>query len=95
MKIPYTNIEIGKIQNIDIRRPAKANIQEKIVAETQLRTKQNISDWVNAVNSAKNTIDPDRQYLMKVYEDIDLDGHITGIITAIKNKVKAKMHNII
>jgi len=83
------------VQNIDQKLPRKVNIIDQIVYNQLLQTRKDISDWVSAVNQAKSPYNPDRTDLIDVYRDISIDGHLSGIITSIKNKVKAKPYMIV
>ena len=88
-KIPYTNFQIGKTQNLDKPQPVNTKIIEKIILRQQTRQREDIKSWRLALEYAEDTINPDRSELIKIYKDVDLDGHITGIIGSIKNKIKA------
>lgn len=94
-KIPYTNIQIGEIQNIDQRQPERTKIIQKLILRQTVRTKEDIKNWRTALLFAESVTMPDRAELIKIYNDVMLDGHINGIINAIKNKIKAKEFLII
>jgi len=90
MRIPFTNIQIGTVTNLDKRQPTRTKLIEQIVQRQLFRTSQDVEDWRRAVDVAKSTEFPDRTALIKVYNDVMLDGHINGILNSIKNKIKAK-----
>lgn len=94
-KIPYTNIQIGTIQNIDRNQPERTKVIERIIFRQQIREREDVGKWRQALLFAEDPTNPDRSELIKIYKDVDLDGHITGIIGAIKNKIKAKSFMII
>lgn len=52
--------------------------------------KQRISDWVAARLSARYAFVPDWTDLIRVYDYVILDSHVTGIINGIKQKIKGK-----
>ena len=95
-KIPYTNILIGfgsglkTIQNIDRKQPTRTNIAKIIIKRQQIRQREDIGNWRNELNVAESVTNPDRTGLIRVFKDVDLDGHITGIVSSIKNKIKSK-----
>lgn len=94
-KIPYTNIQIGVIQNLDRRQPERTKITEKIILRQQVRQRQDIGEWRIALSLAESIENPNRTELIKIYKDVDLDGHITGIVGSIKNKIKSKPFMIV
>ncbi|KKN24447.1 hypothetical protein LCGC14_0894720 [marine sediment metagenome] len=94
-KIPFINFEIGAIKNIDKSQPQRTKVAERIVLRQQIREREDIGKWRSALLVAESANNPDRTALIKIYKDVDLDGHITGIIGSIKNKIKAKPFMII
>ena len=83
------------IHNLDRKQPNLTNIAERIVLRQQIRKREDVGDWRRALLTAESVINPDRTDLIKIYKDVDLDGHITGIIGSIKNKIKAKPFMIV
>lgn len=83
------------IQNLDRRQPERAKVAERIILRQQIRQRQDIGDWRLALSLAESVENPDRTQLIKIYKDVDLDGHITGIIGSIKNKIKSKPFMIV
>ena len=94
-KIPYTNIQIGSIQNIDKKQPQSTRVAERIVLRQQIRRREDVGAWRNALLVAESVTNPDRTDLIRIYKDVDLDGHITGIVSSIKNKIKSKPFEIV
>ena len=94
-KIPFTNFEIGKIKNVDLKQPERTRVAERIVLRQQIRKREDVGDWRRALLTAESVINPDRTDLIRIYKDVDLDGHITGIVGSIKNKIKAKPFMIV
>ncbi len=90
-KIPYTNIQLGKATaEVTKKQPMSLKLIEKIIQIQKIRTRRDVEDWKSAINTAQSVLSPNRRYLIDIYEDISRDGHITGIVRAIKNKIKAK-----
>ena len=79
-----------RIQNLDKEQPNLTKVSEQIVARQLIRTRKDIADWRDALAVAENVHNPSRTQLIKVFNDVMLDGHINGIITSIKNKIKTK-----
>jgi len=83
------------VQNIDKKQPRRTQISKQIVLRQQIRTREDVGDWRDALLLAESADHPDRTRLIKVYKDVDLDGHISGIISSIKNKIKSKPFMIV
>ena len=78
------------VSNISKKRPARMDVKKVIIAQQQLRFKQDIEDWRKALDDAENVHNPNRADLIRLFKEIDLDGHLTGIVNAIKSKVKSR-----
>ena len=89
MKIPFTNIEIGNIQNVD----KKQNVREQvtnIVTEQQLyRETENIKKWRDALTAAEQVPNPDRSALIRIFNEVFLDAQVTAVIGTRINKLLA------
>lgn len=83
------------VQNIDKKQPNRTQIANRIILRQQIRQREDIGDWVGALLTAENVEHPDRSRLIKIFKQVDLDGHITGIISSIKNKIKSKPFMIV
>ena len=94
-KKTYPNSQKGKIKNLDLKQPERTKIAEGITWRQQIRKREDVGDWRRALLTAESVINPDRTDLIKIYKDVDLDGHVTGIIGSIKNKIKAKPFMIV
>jgi phage gp29-like protein len=78
------------VQNNHKRQPKTAGVIEKLEKRSRARTANDISDWSSALRIAEKRDDPDRTELIQIWKNIEIDGHVSGIITTIKNKIKAK-----
>ena len=83
------------IQNIDQRQPERTRVAQLIVQRQQIRKREDIGDWRNAILTAESVENPTRTDIIRIYKDVNLDGHITGIIGSIKNKIKSKPFMIV
>jgi len=83
------------IQNLDKKQPTRTRIAERIVLRQQVRRREDVGAWRHALLVAESVTNPDRTDLIRIYKDVDLDGHITGIISSIKNKIKSKPFMIV
>lgn len=89
VKIPFTNIEIGRVKNRDVNRPDRADVLKQIQITQLMRVREDIERWRNAVNMAESKLAPDRTDLMRVYQDITLDAHLTSLLSTVRLKVLA------
>jgi len=94
-KVPYLNITLGKIENVDKPQPTRTAITEQIIARQQFRQVEDVRKWRIALQMAEDPDIPSRHTLIRIYKDVILDGHISGIIKSIKNEIKAKEFMII
>ena len=83
------------VQNIDKKQPTRTQIASRIILRQQVRQREDVGDWRHALLLAESADHPDRTELIKVFKDVDLDGHITGIVSSIKNKIKSKPFMIV
>ena len=83
------------VQNIDKNQPRRTDIAARIILRQQIRQREDIGDWRHALLIAESPDHPDRTEIIKIFKDVDLDGHITGIVSSIKNKIKSKPFMIV
>ena len=69
--------------------PKKFNIADQIQYFNLDATKQDVSDWQSARLDAIDVNIPDWTDLIRVYDDVIVDSHLTGIIESIKDRIKA------
>lgn len=68
----------------------KSDAISNLNKRTRDRTSNDLEDWSVAVNIAERRDRPDRTRLMELYKNMEIDGHVMGILTTLKNKIKAK-----
>ena len=51
----------------------------KIVERQQYRTNATVGKWRGALNQAEDVINPNRQELIRLYKEIELDTHLTAV----------------
>jgi len=84
MKIPFTNIEIGKVQSKTERtRRDIADIVKRIKQSQLIRTREDVQSWRSALNKAESTHLPDRTDLNRIFKDIMLDAHLSSLVQTI------------
>ena len=80
----------GQITDLDKKSPRRTKVIETIIRRRRIQKLKDNRDWRIAVDDARRIEEPSRRQLMEIYEHVDDDGHITGIVQSIKNKIKAK-----
>ena len=86
-KIPYTNIQVGNIKNVDKRQSKRDVIIQQVTRTALDRIRTDVGDWTNALTLAEDVDWPDRADLAKVYRDVRLDMHLTASINTRVNKI--------
>ena len=83
LHIPFT-----QVKNVSSEPPKGSDIRRKINFEQTLhRTRQDIGKWRAAVLQAESLHYPNRQELYRLYKDVVLDAHLTGLINTRKYQI--------
>lgn len=90
-----TDANTLSVVNIDKKKPTSAKSGEQIKHEQVFRTKQDIQSWRRALTHAESTLSPNRIELVRIYNDITLDPHLSSLIQTRKINVLSKSYNII
>ena len=72
------------------KKATKRDIKRKLDDRNRIRRANDIRDWSDALYIAEKRDDPDRTDLIEIYDNMVIDGHIKGILSTLKNKIKAK-----
>ena len=70
-------------------------IMEEVLRLQMFQIRVDLNRWIAAVNQAESILLPDRTEIMQVYKDITLDAHLSGVMNAIKNKIKSKEFQLV
>jgi hypothetical protein len=95
------NIKTGKdattpvIENVTVAQPKKSKLGETIQDQQIFRARQNIADWRQAIDFAEQITTPNRIELIRIYNDIILDPHLSAVIQTRKINITGKGHNIL
>jgi len=81
------------VENLTRKKPTAANPIDQTMPLQLYRITQNIAVWRNAVNDAESTSNPNRTELIRNYNDIVLDPHLTALMQSRKNKILSKEWN--
>lgn len=82
-------VAAAKVEDVSRKKPRKAKItEETIVDQMIVRSKENIKTWREATQSAESVHHPDRNPLMKVFRDIEIDAHLTSLMDTLIIKVQ-------
>jgi hypothetical protein len=78
-------------RNIDLNNVDRNQDISKIIYYNDLNAvKQRISNWVSGRLLARHVYVPDWTDLIRVYDYVIIDAHVTGIINGVKQKIKSK-----
>lgn len=65
-------------------------IMDEVMKLQMFQIRVDLNRWIAAINQAESILLPDRTEMMQVYKDITMDAHLSGVMNAIKNKIKGK-----
>lgn len=80
----------GNILDADKKAPSRTRIAEQLVKRQLVRSADDVAKWTQALRIAESAENPDRTELIRIFNNVEIDGHISGITNAIKNKIKRK-----
>jgi len=75
--------------------PGRAKLDDLIDYFNLESTKQDVKDWQSARLNALDVHIPDWTDLIRVYDDVIVDSHLTGIVEIVKDKIKATEFEIV
>ncbi|MGV7234648.1 MAG: phage portal protein family protein [Nitrosomonadaceae bacterium] len=78
---------IQKVENVDKKQSSRSKIINKITRRQLIRQTEDIQKWRLALQTAEQSFNPDRVNLVRVYNDVILDAHLTSIMNTIRMKV--------
>jgi hypothetical protein len=88
MKIPFTNIVVGRETPSEPTKQAK-RVADRIFKMQLYRSRQRLTEWKNAVLSAESEIYPDRTQLTELYQEVVNDLHMWSVMQTITLRVLA------
>lgn len=80
------------VENVTRKKAPQAKVDQTMPMQLY-RISQNIAVWRDAVNQAESVSNPNRTELIRNYNDIVLDPHLTALMQSRKNKVLSKEWN--
>lgn len=79
-RVPWETVTNEIDPNEDVKkRKAKVILKEK-VRDQLFRANQQINHWRDALQMAEDVITPDRTELMRIFQDVVLDDHLSGVM---------------
>lgn len=88
--------DVSTIVDVTKKQPRRTDITENIVKLNDRAIIKDIERWRRAVLDARRIDErASRRDLIDIYEDVNDDGHVTGIVESIKNKIKAKDFEVV
>jgi len=92
---PSTNVvHSDRFGDFNLADPQDRKRLKKVVIDLQRESdrlcEHDIRDWRNACRLARSYESPNRQRLYEIYQDAQLDAHLTGTIAQLNNFIKAR-----
>lgn len=88
---PYGTFNLAKPQDRNRVRQVVISLQRS----TDALTRKDIADWRNAWQMAINVDNPNRTRLYDIYNDVEVDAHLSGCVEQRKGFVKARTFKIV
>lgn len=85
--------KITDIENVTRRKTEQSKLVDTAGTQQLYRITQDVRKWRDAVNIAESTNNPNRTELIRLYNDIVLDPHLTALMQSRKNKILSKEWN--
>jgi hypothetical protein len=90
MRILGYDFNLSKVQNLDANKPTGGNITKRIAKQQLTRGKSDVAKWRKALQEAESTTRPSRINLLRIFQDVVLDTHLSAVIEQRKNKVLSR-----
>ena len=72
--------EINRVVNKDMAQPVETKIAARITERQLYRHRQDVQKWRNAISGAEDKANPSRVELMRVFQDVVLDAHLSALM---------------
>jgi len=79
-----------QFKDVAKKQPKRTQIITKLERKNERELAQDIANWKEAKRRAKRRDDPSWERLIKIFQQVDEDGHVTGIVESIKNEIKSR-----
>lgn len=76
-----------KIVNLDVKKPRRSGITNKLKQFQLFKRHQDIQRWQSALEDAKSITNPSRTELIRTLEDVRMDTQVDSVIRTVNNKV--------
>jgi hypothetical protein len=76
-----------KILNLDIKKPRRSGITQKLKQFQLFKRHQDIQRWQRALEDAKSITNPNRTELIRTLEDVRMDTQVDSVIRTVNNKI--------
>ena len=82
--------DISKIVNVDTNKPTGGSVKDRITKQQLTRGKSDVAKWRSSLAEAESATRPNRINLLRIFQDVVLDTHLTAVMDQRKNKVLAR-----
>lgn len=87
MRIGNFEFNFGRVKNAATNQSGDGRVLKKITSTQLVRSKSQIKDWTTAVERAESKIRPDRTELIRIYNNIVVDPHLSAVMLTLKLKI--------
>lgn len=95
MKIGNFEINFGFVKNEQKNESGSGRVVKKITSQQLIRSKSQIKDWTDATNRAESKIQPDRTELIRTYQNIVVDSHLSSVMQTLKLNILNANWNVV
>lgn len=74
-------------ENVDRKVDDRSRVLTKLIRTQLVRSRSQIKDWTNATVLAESIINPNRVELIRIFNNIVIDPHLSSVMTTLKLKV--------
>lgn len=83
----FTFGRAGSPVNVDKKAAEQSQVLTKLIRTQLFRSRSEIKDWTNATLSAEQIQHPSRTELIRIYNNIVIDSHLSAVMMTLKLKV--------
>jgi hypothetical protein len=90
MRILGYDFNLSKVQNVDTKKPQGSNVTKRLTRQQLTRAASDVKKWRSALQEAESKTRPNRVNLLRIFQDVILDPHLSAVMQQRKNKVLSR-----
>lgn len=84
-----------KIVNLDIKKPRRSGITQKLKQFQLFKRHQDIQRWQSALEQAESITNPNRAELIRTLKDVRMDTQVDSVIRTVNNKIMLSKFTVV